>query len=244
MKYISVDDFIKEVDGKGFDVDRAHGVQCVDGLKKFVDMVYGESNFTCGNNWANGLWLNFNTNGCSKYFKRYPFSQAKKGDWIIWDKNSKAASKSHVAMFIRMTSSGLVECFGQSQNGIKEFNTCKTYTNGILGVLRPLIYENTSEDKKTSNEPFLSKKGYLKKGDSGKNIEKICKFMHDTFSNYGKWLKLDNEKILGNYFGPILEAYIKEFQKRAKAEKKYNDAIDGCIGPKTLAALKYYGFHE
>ena len=147
-------------------------------------------------------------------------------------------------MFIRMTSSGLVECFGQSQNGIKEFNTCKTYTDGILGILRPLIYENTNEDKKTSSEPFLSKKGYLKKGDSGQSVEKICKFMHDTFSKYGKWLKLDNEKILGNYFGPILESYIKEFQKRAKAEKKYNDAIDGCIGPKTLAALKYYGFHE
>ena len=104
---------------------------------------------------------------------------------------------------------------------------------------------NMVKDKledKPSTTNFLGKRGYLKKGDSGKNIEKICKFMHDVFPSYGKWLKLDNEKILGNYFGPILEAYIKEFQKRAKEDKQYDDEIDGFIGPKTLKALIYYGF--
>lgn len=244
MKYISVDDFIKEVNGKGYDMDGSYGVQCVDGIKKFVETVYGESNFTCGNGWANGLWKNFDTNGCSKYFKKHSLSEAKKGDWIIWDKNSKSAPSSHVAMYISKVSNDLIECFGQSQNGIKEFNTCKVYTNGILGVLRPLIYENTTESKKSSTSGFLGSRGYLKKGDSGDNIEKICKFMHDTFSAYSKYLGLDNEKVLGNYFGPVLEAYIKEFQKRAKQENNYDDAIDGCIGPKTLKALKVYGFSE
>lgn len=243
-KYISVNDFVKSVDGQAFDIDKAYGVQCVDGIKKFVEMVYGESNFTCGNGWANGLWLCFDTNGCNKYFVQKPFSEAKKGDWIIWNKNSKSAPLSHVAMFIENVSDTLVKCFGQNQNGIKAFNTCNVYNDGILGVLRPIIYKNTNEAETSKNESFLSSKGYLKLGDSGENIEKICQFMHDKFYKYGEWLGLDNKKILGSYFGPILEAYIKEFQKRAKEEKKYDDAIDGFIGPKTLKALVHYGFQE
>lgn len=146
----------------------------------------------------------------------------------------------HIGVYIG--NGEVVECTPAWQNKVQitKLSQRKWLKHGKL----PYITYQTNQNPVNTNEPFLSKKGYLKKGDSGQNIEKICKFMHDTFSNYGKWLKLDNEKILGNYFGPILEAYIKEFQKRAKAEKKYDDAIDGCIGPKTLAALKYYGFKE
>ena len=34
MKNLSVDEFIELVNGQGFDVDKAYGVQCVDGIKK------------------------------------------------------------------------------------------------------------------------------------------------------------------------------------------------------------------
>ena len=146
----------------------------------------------------------------------------------------------HIGIYIG--NGEVIECTPAWKNKVQitKLSQRKWLKHGKL----PYITYQTNQNPANTSEPFLSKKGYLKKGDSGQNIEKICKFMHDTFSNYGKWLKLDNEKILGNYFGPILDSYIKEFQKRAKAEKKYNDAIDGCIGPKTLAALKYYGFKE
>lgn len=97
---------------------------------------------------------------------------------------------------------------------------------------------------KPKEEPFFDSNGYFSLGDTHKNIGKICKFMHVEFSKYGEWLGLDNEDILGNYYGPVIEAYIKEFQKRAKEKGDYSGAIDGCIGPLTLKALKIYGFKE
>lgn len=238
MKYIDVNDFIKSVDGQAFDMDGAYGVQCVDGIKKFVQDVYGESNFTCGNGWANGLWLNFKTNGCDKYFIQKPFSEAKKGDWIIWDKNSKSAPLSHVAMFIENVSDSLVKCFGQSQNGKKEFNYLNVYKDGILGVLRPKIYESIKEDKIVQNESFLGSKGYFSLGDNHESIGKIAQFMRKVFPSY------TSEKALGTYYGPYIKASIMEFQKRANKEGNYNAEIDGNVGPITLASLKKYGFKE
>ena len=152
--------------------------------------------------------------------------------------------KGHIGVYIG--NGEVIECTPAWKNKVQitKLSQRKWLKHGKLPYITYQTNQNPANTTANTSEPFLSKKGYLKKGDSGKNIEKICQFMHDTFSKYGKWLKLDNEKILGNYFGIILESYIKEFQKRAKAEKKYDDAIDGCIGPKTLAALKYYGFQE
>ncbi len=237
MKYISVDEFIDSVNNRGFDMDGSCGIQCVDGIKKFVQMVYGESNFTCGNGWANGLWLNFKTNGCSKYFVQKPYSEAKKGDWIIWNKGSKSAPQSHVAMFIEKKSDTVVNCFGQSQNGKKEFNFLDVYSDGILGVLRPKIYE-TVEPEKTQNESFLGPKGYFSLGDNHENINKIAEFMRRVFPSY------TDQKALGTYYGPYIKASIMEFQKRAKLEGNYNAEVDGNVGPITLASLKKYGFKE
>jgi len=140
-KYISPQEFIKQTEGHAYDMDGAYGVQCVDGIKKFVQDVYGESNFSCGNGWAYGLWTCYGSNGVQKYFDKFPFSQAKEGDWIIWNKGSKGAPKSHVGMFIKNINSQLVQVYGQNQNGIKAFNFCNTWNEGILGVLRPKIYE-------------------------------------------------------------------------------------------------------
>lgn len=142
-KYISPDDFIAQTNGKAYDMDGSYGVQCVDGIKKFAYDVYGEYKFDCGNGWANGLWLYYGSNGVEKYFNKHSFGEARKGDWIIWDKGSDSCPLSHVAMYVNMKTSNLVNSYGQSQDGIKAFNTCPLYTNGILGVLRPKIYEDT-----------------------------------------------------------------------------------------------------
>lgn len=161
MKYISVQEFFKNTNGKAYDIDHAYGVQCVDGIKKFTQDVYGESNFTCGNGWAYGLWTNYGTNGVEKYFKQYSFNDVKEGDWIIWNKGSKQAPKSHVAMFMKKVNNKTITAYGQNQAGKKEFNLCNVSTDGILGVLRPNIYL-----------------GYCK-GNYGRDIEIIDEFLSE-----------------------------------------------------------------
>lgn len=214
MKYISPNDFINSTINKAFDMDGAYGVQCVDAIKKFVTDVYGNSDFSCGNGWAYGLWTCYGSNGVEKYFDKYPYSEAKKGDWVIWNTGSKEAPKSHVAMFVNKESNGRVKVYGQNQNGNKYFCYVSVSEHGILGVLRPKIYVNN----------FLGPRGYLKEGDSGESVEKLCSFI--------------SEKIKGNWFGPNLKAYIMGFQKENGLE------VDGCIGPITLSKLKENGFKE
>ena len=139
-KYISPEEFISYTKGNAYDIDHAYGVQCVDGIAKFVVDSYGEHNFSCGNGWAYGLWTCYGTNGVEKYFIQKPFSEVKLGDWVIWNKGSKDCPKSHVAMFSKRVSANVIEAYGQNQNGKKYFNFANVNTNGILGVLRPRTY--------------------------------------------------------------------------------------------------------
>ena len=83
---------------------------------------------------------------------------------------------------------------------------------------------------------FLPAKGYWTLGDKDARIGGLAKFMRDTFPAYTP------AAALGNLYGKFLMGSIKEFQRRAKAAGRYNDAIDGMTGPKTYAALKSYGF--
>ena len=92
--------------------------------------------------------------------------------------------------------------------------------------------------KEEPKDSFLPERGWLQFGDRGENVEKLCQFMHDTFPAYEKTLKRDKEKLLGDYYGENIEAWIKEFQKRTDLEQ------DGCVGPLTLEKLKEYGFKE
>ena len=139
-KYISPEEFISYTKGNAYDIDHAYGVQCVDGIAKFVVDSYGEHNFSCGNGWAYGLWTCYGTNGVEKYFIQLPFSEARTGDWVIWNKGSKDCPKSHVAMFYKKVSVNVISAYGQNQNGKKYFNFANVNTNGILGVLRPRTY--------------------------------------------------------------------------------------------------------
>ena len=73
-----------------------------------------------------------------------------------------------------------------------------------------------------SSSNFLPSRGYFKKGDSGKNVEKICEFL-STF-------------VKGDFFGDYAVACTKVFQKQNGLE------ADGNIGPITLAKMKEKGF--
>lgn len=76
----------------------------------------------------------------------------------------------------------------------------------------------------TYESNFLPPRGYFKKGDSGKNVEKICDFL----SNFVK----------GDYFGDYAVSCTKVFQKQNGLEP------DGNIGPLTLEKMKEKGFIE
>ena len=104
--------------------------------------------------------------------------------------------------------------------------------------------EYTSPPKKTTatstakKESFLPARGYFKKGDKGKNVEKINKFYHDVFPGYAKTLKRNKDNLLGENFGENTEAWTKEFLRRSKLK------VDGYFGPLTLAALEKHGFKK
>ena len=83
---------------------------------------------------------------------------------------------------------------------------------------------------------FLGARGYLRRGDSGANVQAMNRWFRNTFPAYAP------PSVLGPLFGPITERTVREFQRRAKADGRYNDVIDGQVGPKTYQAMKSYGF--
>ena len=101
--------------------------------------------------------------------------------------------------------------------------------------------KTTSSTKKTSEsttrkDSFLPSRGYFKKGDKGKNVEKINDFYYDVFPSYADELGRNKEDVKGNLFGENTVAWTKEFQKRTGLK------ADGYIGELTLKELKKFGF--
>ena len=217
---MSIDEFIKETNGHEYDMDGQYGVQCVDGIKKFTDMFDSSYDFCCGNGWANGLWLCYGDNGVEKYFNKHSFSEARKGDWIIWNKGSKSAPNSHVAMFMERTSDELVSSYGQSQNGIKAFNTCNLYTEGILGVLRLKELEPTPPQP--TGFPW---DGIVKKGSQlyNENGEKYNQANADRDVEV-EGIKNGRYKVWGETFNPNV-VYVDEENVIRKGEYPFNAIV-------------------
>lgn len=96
--------------------------------------------------------------------------------------------------------------------------------------------------KPSASDNFLGSRGYLKYGDSGENIHKLCQFFANNYYGYfGNTKKSAHDKLLGekgngDYFGPNLKAWVAEFQRRTGLES------DGNIGPLTLKMLQKYRF--
>ena len=98
------------------------------------------------------------------------------------------------------------------------------------------------EPAKPSSDSFLGARGYLKYGDKGPNINKICSFFANNFYGYfgntkeSAKIKLVGKNNDGDFFGNYLKSWVIEFQKRTGLEQ------DGCVGPLTLKMLVKYGF--
>lgn len=83
---------------------------------------------------------------------------------------------------------------------------------------------------KVASSTFLPTRGWWQQGDCDARIGQLASFMYKTFPAY------TNKKALGNYYGFYIKKAITEFQKRTGLYP------DGCVGAKTYAKLKEYGF--
>lgn len=80
---------------------------------------------------------------------------------------------------------------------------------------------------------FLPPKGYWGRYDKDPRVATLASFMRKNFPAYTP------AAALGPVYGDNLWRSILEFQKRTGMAKK---DCDGCVGPKTLAKLRSYGF--
>ena len=133
------------------------------------------------------------------------FSNIKMGE-VVW-------MDGHVGIYYK--DKKVIECSPAFENKVQitKISQRKWLKHGFLPWI---TYEN--------NNSFLPARGYFKKGDSGKNVEKICSF----FANLVK----------GDYFGDYAVSCTKVFQKKNGLEP------DGNIGPLTLKKMKEKGFVE
>lgn len=178
----------------------------------------------------------------------------KKGNIICYEGRDGYATGNHIHMTVGTGSfKGLLEnsngkwCFIESTVNKPEeifyVNTKFTSIKNSNGInFKKISTNKVSETSSSSSSNFLGKRGYLKVGDSGENIHKLCQFFANNYYGYfGNTKKSAHDKLLGekgngDYFGPNLKAWVTEFQRRTGLE------ADGNVGPLTLKMLVRYRF--
>lgn len=96
---------------------------------------------------------------------------------------------------------------------------------------------NYTEPSVASTNTKPANRNYYMKGDRGDYIRHLCSWFADNYWGYFCKSKKAAHKLLdGNLFGPYLEKWVKEFQRRTGL------VADGFIGPLTQAKLRAYGF--
>ena len=136
---------------------------------------------------------------------------------------------------------GYASNHGDCDHWLKNFNkNMDWFRNEVKAKLEKKDVKPVEPINRSDN--FLGNRGYLKYGDKGPNINKICLFFANNFYGYfgntkeSARIKLVGKNGTGAFFGNYLKAWVIEFQKRTELEQ------DGCIGPITLKMLVKYGF--
>lgn len=105
--------FYTDWNNKGEDIDKAYGMQCVDGWKIFLRWCgYSNPNemgYATGDN-AGGIWKYPNHRVIKDFQKVTDYRMLKDGDWVVWYQGSQAFPHSHVAMYYQG------KCFGMNQS--------------------------------------------------------------------------------------------------------------------------------
>lgn len=131
---ITLDDFIKNYEGKKIDFDKAFGSQCVDVFRQYSKEVLGIREHTGVVEGAKDLYLNFDKMKLmQKYFQKVYTPH--KGDVVIFNK-SDTNKYGHVAIVIYATRKTIVVF---EQNGFDQSKGCyinlRNFEN-VLGFLR------------------------------------------------------------------------------------------------------------
>lgn len=131
---MTLDEFIKNYEGKQIDYDGAYGSQCVDVFRQYAKEVLGIKEHTGAVDGAKDLFLKFNEMPLmQKYYKKAYTPQ--KGDIVIFGEN-KTNKYGHVAIVIYATNRSIVvfeqDGFNQSKGA---YISIWDYSR-VLGFLR------------------------------------------------------------------------------------------------------------
>lgn len=135
---------------------------------------------------------------------------------------------------------GYASNHGDCDHWLKKFNkNMDWFRDEVKAKLENKVVE---PPKPSASDNFLGSRGYLKFGDKGPNVNKICLFFANNFYGYfgnskeSARIKLAGKNNDGDFFGNYLKSWVMEFQKRTGLEQ------DGNIGPLTLSMMKKYKF--
>ena len=147
---ISAKEFRNTYIGKAIDVDGAAGVQCVDLFKQCCYLAGKKAFALGGSGYADEIVHRFTALGLDDYFTKVSLADARYGDWCVWDKGSKEAPDSHVAMFEKKDGSSRAIFLGQNQGGVSKATEISISTSGIIGVLRLKAWATTGKKTVTT----------------------------------------------------------------------------------------------
>jgi len=138
---MTIDEWIKSIEGKTIDVDHAYGGQCWDLWSHYAQHVYNvpqrDTNTTDG--YAASVYLTKYAQDTvlQRVFSKKPASYTPvKGDVAFW----KRAGMNHVAIVLK-DNGNTVHCVSQNPNKAKAMNIGK---NGIIGYLHPRVLDKTA----------------------------------------------------------------------------------------------------
>lgn len=109
--------FVKEHDGKAYDVDGYYGDQCWDLFGRYCWEMGIFNKFDCGTSpykYVYGIPKKYSTSGADKYFDAVKPEDVQSGDWLFWDRGS-SCELSHVALLVEKYDDGTGLCLSQTK---------------------------------------------------------------------------------------------------------------------------------
>lgn len=177
---ISAKEFRNTYIGKSIDVDGAAGVQCVDLFKQCCYLAGKKAFSLGGSGYADEIVHRFTALGLDDYFTKVSLADAQYGDWCVWDKGSKEAPDSHVAMFEKKDGSSRAIFLGQNQGGVSKATEISVSTSGIIGVLRLKAWAKSTATKSVSEIAKEVIDGEWGNGDKRKNALKEAGYDYEA----------------------------------------------------------------
>ncbi|MDL2276174.1 CHAP domain-containing protein [Breznakia sp. OttesenSCG-928-G09] len=163
--------FYLDTIGKSIDYDGAAGAQCVDLFKMFLSKT-GHPNpkqALGGSGGAKEIWYKRAELGYLSYFTETSISQMKDGDWVIWGGTTNNPY-GHVAMFRKGVGSNTGIFLNQNYNFQPFVSQNELSYSGIIGVLRPKIFNQTAPPNPQYPKPELINKKVININHTGYTV--------------------------------------------------------------------------